>query len=225
MNLTRVFEPISIRGIEVPNRIVRAAHGTAIPSPPTILGGEDWIRYHLARAKGGVGLTILEASGVHPSTGGLAMSDDRTVEGYRALMAAVRPHGMRVFQQLFHAGHIYPPPGGVAWSVSTIPSIVGVVAEPMRPKQITEVTNAFAAAARRCRDGGLDGVELHVGHGYLAHQFLSPLYNTRTDEYGGSLENRMRFVRQVLRAMRNAVGEQLGGGNPGERQRDAGQHR
>ncbi len=209
MSLTRVFEPIQIRGVEVPNRIVRAAHGTAIPSPPTILGGEDWIQYHLARARGGVGLTILEASGVHPSAGGLAMSDDLTIEGYRALMEAVAPFGMRVFQQLFHAGHVYPPLGGVAWGVSTVPSILGGVAEPMSAAQIEELTAAFATAARRCRDGGLDGVELHVGHGYLAHQFLSPLYNTRADGYGGPLENRMRFVQEVLRAMRAAVGDEL----------------
>jgi len=80
MGLTRVFQPIRIRGIDVPNRIVRAAHGTALGSPPTLLGGEDWLAYHVARARGGVGLTILEAATVHPSSGGLGVLDDAAID-------------------------------------------------------------------------------------------------------------------------------------------------
>ncbi len=125
-------------------------------------------------------------------------------------MSAVRLHGMRVFQQLFHQGHIWSASdGGVPWGVSTFPSVYGLTAEPMRSEQIEELVAAFAAAARRCQEGGLDGAELHAGHGYLAHQFLSPLYNDRTDEYGGSLEDRMRFTREVLGAMRAAVGDEF----------------
>src|SRR5438105_13845999 len=122
MSLSRVFEPIRIRNVEVQNRIVRAAHGTALGLPPSLLGGEDFVRYHLARAEGGVGLTILEAAAVHPSSGGLASNmEDGVVERYAGLMDAIRPTGMRVFQQLFHAGGIYPSPIGAAWGVSTVP--------------------------------------------------------------------------------------------------------
>jgi 2,4-dienoyl-CoA reductase-like NADH-dependent reductase (Old Yellow Enzyme family)/thioredoxin reductase len=208
MGLTRVFQPIRIRGIDVPNRIVRAAHGTALGSPPTLLGGEDWLAYHVARARGGVGLTILEAATVHPSSGGLGVLDDAAIDGYRQLMARVAPYGMRVFQQLAHSGHVYPPPSGIAWGASTIPSTAGTVAQPMTTGQIAELTGAYAAAARRCQKGGLDGVELHIGHGYLMHEFLSPVYNTRTDDYGGPLENRMRIVQELLRAIRAAVGDE-----------------
>ncbi|MBF6621154.1 MAG: FAD-dependent oxidoreductase, partial [Patulibacter sp.] len=74
--------------------------------------------------------------------------------------------------------------------------------------QIAEVVQAFADASRRCVAGGLDGIEVGAGHGYLVHQFLSPLYNTRTDEYGGSLENRMRFLQEILRAIRAAIGDE-----------------
>ncbi len=209
MVLRKVFESIQVGSVEVPNRIVRTAHGTALGSPIPVLRGEDFVQYHLERAKGGVGLSILEASAVHTSSFALAISDDRVVEGYRELMAAVRPHRMRVFQQLHHQGHIGPASdGGVPWGVSTVPGpLGGVVALPARAEQIEELIDGYAAAARRCRDGGLDGVELHAGHGYLVHQFLSPLYNTRTDEYGGSLENRMRFAQDALRAIRAAVGE------------------
>src|SRR5207247_1350254 len=101
------------------NRIVRSAHGTALGSPPSLVGGEDFIQYHVARAKGGVGLSILEAAAVHPSSGGLASClDDGVIERYREFMGAIRPHGMRVFQQLFHGGSIYPAFGGVSWGVS-----------------------------------------------------------------------------------------------------------
>jgi 2,4-dienoyl-CoA reductase-like NADH-dependent reductase (Old Yellow Enzyme family) len=204
----RVLEPIRIRNLEVPNRIVRAAHGTALGSPPSLLGGEDFVRYHAARARGGVGLTILEAAAVHASSGGLASCmDDGVVERYAGLMEAVRPYGMRVFQQLFHAGSIYPSVLGAAWGVSTVAAPNGGVGAPMTGGQIAEIVAAYAAAARRCRDGGLDGVELHSAHGYLPAQFLSPIYNTRSDEYGGPLENRLRFPREVLRAIRDEVGD------------------
>ncbi len=210
MELEKVFEPVQIRHLEVPNRIARTAHATALASPPSALVGGEFIPFQAARAKGGVGLTILEAIAVHPSSGALGISDDSVTAGYRELMAAVRPHGMRVFQQLFHAGHISPAVGGGAsWSVSSLPGVYGVVSEPMRTEQIHELAAAYATAARRCRDGGLDGVELHAGHGYLPHQFLSPLYNTRTDEYGGPLENRMRFSQEVLAAIREAVGDEF----------------
>jgi 2,4-dienoyl-CoA reductase-like NADH-dependent reductase (Old Yellow Enzyme family)/pyruvate/2-oxoglutarate dehydrogenase complex dihydrolipoamide dehydrogenase (E3) component len=210
MTLTKVFEPITIRHLEVPNRIARTAHATGLASPPAQVVGGEFIPFQAARARGGVGLTIMEAIAVHPSSFALGVSHDGLVEGYQELMAAVRPHGMRVFQQIFHSGHIGPGlAGGPSWSVSSIPGVYGVVSQPMRPEQIEEIVAAYATAAKRCHDGGLDGVELHAGHGYLPHQFLSPLYNDRDDEYGGSLENRMRFTKEVLAAMREAVGDEF----------------
>lgn len=204
----RVFEPIRIRGLEVANRIVVTALGSALSSPRPLLGGDDLIAFHEARARGGVGLTILEATTVHPSSQAMTLSQDAVVERYRALMAAIRPHGTRVFQQLFHVGNMAPAGGGrVAWCVSTVPSVTGLVGEAMRPDQIDEVVASYADAARRCRDGGLDGVEVHAAHGTLPHQFLSPYFNTRTDGYGGSLPQRSRFLREVLRAIRAAVGD------------------
>src|SRR5438034_5846551 len=106
MTLMRVFEPIRINQVEIPNRIVAAAHGTGFSSPPRLLGGEDFVHYHLARAKGGVGLSILEAMAVHPSSQAMSISEDSVIERYQEIVQAVRPYGMRVFQQLFHMGHI-----------------------------------------------------------------------------------------------------------------------
>jgi 2,4-dienoyl-CoA reductase-like NADH-dependent reductase (Old Yellow Enzyme family) len=208
VQLTRVYEPIRVGPVEIGNRIARTAHGTAFSTPRGLFGGDDLIAYHVARARGGVGLTILDAEAVHPSSTAMSVSDDRTVERYEELVAAVAPHGMRLFQQLFHGGHRSPAVGGrPPWAVTTMASPHGTVGTPMSAGQIQEIVGAFGTAARRCRDGGLDGVEVHAAHAYLVAQFLSPVLNTRTDDYGGSLENRMRFLVEILRAIRGEVGD------------------
>jgi 2,4-dienoyl-CoA reductase-like NADH-dependent reductase (Old Yellow Enzyme family)/thioredoxin reductase len=187
--------------------VVRTAHATAIG------GGrmtDDLIAYHEARARGGVGLTIVEILAVHPSSPGSLNAFDPTLpEGYGRLMDAVQPHGMKVFQQLWHAGHNgMPLDGSPPWAPSDIPSPqLGVVPRPMSRAQIAEIVAAYASAARLCKEAGLDGVEVHGAHGYLLQQFLSANANVRTDEYGGSLENRMRFLLEVMRAVRAEVAE------------------
>ncbi|MGE0386054.1 MAG: FAD-dependent oxidoreductase [Gammaproteobacteria bacterium] len=209
MALTRIFEPLRIRNLEIPNRVARTAHGSGFAQGVV---SDRFIAYHLERAKGGCGLSILEAAPVHRSTSlgpHLRVDDDSVIEGYRRMMAQIRPHGMRVFQQLWHGGHHYPGVGGVVpRSASSLPSVnMGVVPHPMTEAEIAEVIDAFARAAVRCREGGLDGVEIHAAHGYLFSQFMAPLSNWRNDQYGGSLENRARLLQEVLRAVRRAVGE------------------
>lgn len=208
MALTTIFEPIRINQLEVPNRVVRTAHGTYLSSQRYI-GGENLIAYHLARGKGGVGLSILEAAEVHPSCAhGVGLWDDRIIGSYRDLMKEIRPTGMRMFQQLWHGGGLYPfEGGGPAWGVSAVPSATGFVPVPMTVEQIEELQEAYVAAAIRVREGGLDGVEFHCCHGYLPMQFLSPVLNQRTDQYGGSLENRMRFTLETARKIRKAIGD------------------
>jgi 2,4-dienoyl-CoA reductase-like NADH-dependent reductase (Old Yellow Enzyme family)/thioredoxin reductase len=208
MALKKVFEPIRINGLELKNRVVRTAHGTFLSSTRHI-GGSTWQAFHVARARGGVALTILEASYVHKSGGGAsaALDDDAIIDTYRRLMTAVRPHGMRVFQQIWHGGHLYTAEGGgPSWGVSAVPSATGVMPEAMNHAQIVELQDAYVAAALRCKAGGLDGVEFHSAHGYLPSQFYSPHLNRRTDQYGGSLENRMRFTMETLRKLRTALG-------------------
>jgi 2,4-dienoyl-CoA reductase-like NADH-dependent reductase (Old Yellow Enzyme family) len=201
-----VFEPLRIHGCEIPNRIARAAHQTGFARDGI---GEALIAYHEARARGGVGLTILEISAVHPSSPThLNGFDDAVQEGYGRLLPRLQAHGMRVFQQLWHGGHHYPGEGGAPpWSASNVPSVAaGLVPHPMSLAEIHEVTRAFAREAQRCREAGIDGVELHFAHGYLVGQFLSRLTNRRDDHYGGLLENRWRFAHEVLAAVRAAVG-------------------
>jgi len=202
----RALSPLRIGGVEIKNRVARTAHATMMSRAGRIT--DELIAYHLARAEGGVGLTILEAAGVHPSSVlSLANLDDSIVPGYRALAAAVAPTGMRLFQQLWHGGHIYmQPDGSPPLAPGDVPShIAGVAPRPMTRAQIEELIAAYAAAARRCEQGGLDGVEIHSGHGYLLAQFLSPVMNRREDEFGGDLDGRSLLLRRVLAAVRDAV--------------------
>lgn len=205
MALDRIFQPIRIGNVDVPNRVVRTAHGTHFSHDRLT---DDFIAYHEARAKGGCGLTILEIASVHPSSVGTVLNfNDGIIADYQRLMDRMRPHGMKIFQQLHHGGAHFPGMDGIAWSASDVVSPLGHVPQPMSRGQIEEVVDAFAAAALRCKKGGLDGVEIHGAHGYLFHQFLSTLTNRRTDDYGGSLENRMRLLLETARAVRKAVGD------------------
>ena len=199
-----LFQPLQIGPVTIPNRIARAAHGTYFFRLGEPYVGASHIAYHQARAAHGVGLTVLDGVGVHPSGGNVVVLDGSVVERYQQLAAAVHPHGMKLFQQVFHPGHERLAVGGSPpWGVSTVPSASGTVAWPMTREQIDEVVAAFANAAGYCARGGLDGIELNAT--YLPSQFLSPLLNDRSDEFGGSLENRMRFLRLALGAMRDAA--------------------
>lgn len=199
--------PIRIKDVQIKNRVVRSAHGTNIGRGEL---NDDLIAYHLQRAKGGVGLTFVEYCSVHPSNYSpqLQSWDDSIIPRYRKLMDAVKDHGMTVFQQLSHGGLIYPGVDGVAWSASAVTSpITGSVALAMNKDRIDTIVDAFAKAAVRCVEGGIQGIEVHFANGYLVQQFLSQLTNRRTDEYGGSHENRMRFGREILRAIRAVTPE------------------
>jgi len=196
-----LFEPLRVGTVTIPNRIVRTAHGTG-------LRGEDLLAYHEARARGGVGLSILEIAGVHRSSpSGIPVLSDAVLPVYEQLVQRIRPHGMRLFQQLWHAGSAMGRPGFPTWAPSAVPNpIVGVVPTVMTQTMIDDVVEAFGLAARRVCDGGLDGVEVHGAHGYLVGLFLSPATNQRTDGYGGSPENRLRFLVEILTSIREHVG-------------------
>jgi 2,4-dienoyl-CoA reductase-like NADH-dependent reductase (Old Yellow Enzyme family) len=207
MALTHVLTPLKIGAVEIKNRVVRPAHGTLLGAGTMT---EDLVAYHEARAKGGVGLSIVEIMGVHPSSlGSLNIADPSLSETYPRFLDRIRPHGMKMFQQLWHGGHnVFWPSmdGSPPWSASDIPSVVsGIVPTPMTKSMIDEVIESFAQAARKLERWGIDGIDLHCAHGYLPAQFLSPIANNREDEYGGSLENRARFIKELVSAVRSAV--------------------
>ncbi len=196
-----VFQPQRIGGCTIPNRIVRTAHSTGAH-------GDELIAYHEARAKGGVGLAIIEIAGVtKDSPTGIPVYSDQVLPFYAELSARMHAHGTQVFQQLWHGGiTLQRFAGQRPVGPSEIPNaMVGVMPRALSTGEIGEIVDAFAKAARRVEAGGLDGVELHAAHGYLLGSFMSPATNVRDDQYGGSLENRVRFTREVLQAIRSEV--------------------
>ena len=217
--MTQTFEhllsPVQIGPIELRNRVLVTGHQPhlAEQSRP----GDAYIAYHRERARGGVGLQVTGATAVHPSAshgdpGLLENLDDRIIPGYRRLAKAVHTEGGRILAQLSHGGgaaYGTMEPGFPLWAPSPLASeITRAMTREMTREDIAEVVAAFGAAAGRAAEGGLDGVEIQSAFGLLLVEFLSPRTNQRADEYGGSLENRLRFVLEVIDAVRDGVGDE-----------------
>jgi 2,4-dienoyl-CoA reductase-like NADH-dependent reductase (Old Yellow Enzyme family)/thioredoxin reductase len=209
-----LFSPLRVGGVTLKNRILSSGHDTVLVEDGRVT--DDLVAYHEARAAGGVGLIVVQVGGVHETaryTAHVLMAaDDGCVEGYRRLAEAAHAHGARVFGQLFHPGReILESRDGtapVAWSSSAVPSErFHVMPRAMTGAEIREVVDGYGAAARRLRSAGLDGVELVASHGYLPAQFLNPLVNHRTDDWGGSAENRLRFLRESIDSVRAQAGD------------------
>jgi dimethylglycine catabolism A len=213
-----LFDPIEIRGVRIRNRIVMPSMTTRLAEADGAVTPE-LIRYYLDRAEGGTGLVTVEMASPHPAgrhrARELGMFDERFVPGLRELTAKLKGAGARSAIQIGHAGgHTrrdvtgYPPV-----APSAIPHVVqevdtrSVVPEALTREGIRVLVAAFAETAARGKRAGFDVVELHGAHGYLIAQFLSPLDNRRTDEYGGSLGNRARFALEVVHACRQRVGD------------------
>jgi hypothetical protein len=168
--------------------------------------------YHEGKARGGCALTIIGgSSSVHPSSPASAWNmpanhDDSIIPAYRATAEAIHRHGCLAFTQLTHLGR-RAQSDNESWHVLLAPSQIPErvhreIPHELEPEQIAMLVRAFGDAVRRCREGGLDGVELSFAHNHLVDQFWSPIFNQRADEYGGSLDNRMRFGYEVLREIR-----------------------
>lgn len=211
---THLFSSIKIGGVTLPNRVMSTGHDTCLPTDGVV--NDALVAYHEARAAGGTGLIVLQVSGVHETarytTHMLMATEDDCIDGYGKLADAVHRHGTKVFAQLFHPGReIMEAEGGllaVAYAPSSVPSErFHVMPRALPPRMIEEIVRGYADAARRMAAGGLDGVEIVASHGYLPSQFLNPRVNLRTDDYGGSTENRQRFLREIIAAVRAVVPE------------------
>lgn len=208
-NFAHLFEPLEINGCRIRNRIVMTGHGTGMPTDGT--PNDQMVAYYTERAKGEVGLMMLGTQQVHPSspgiTGLLCNYDDRIIPGLKRVADAVHEHGAKIFGYLGHMGVATSARPLPLWSASPVfEHKYGEVAHAMTKAEIDTLIAAFAAAAKRNLAAGMDGIEIHCGHGLLLMQFLSPLFNHRDDEYGGSVENRTRLPREVLAAVRDAIG-------------------
>lgn len=202
-----VLSPFRIRGVELRNRVVRTSQGTGLGTNRQV--SDDMIAFLVERARGGVALAFADPAQVHWSSPGLLdLSTDAIIPGLTRLTAAVHAEGMKLFQQIWHGGPTQMTwDSSAPWAASHVPDPgLGMLPVPMSQAMIDEMTEAFVAASLRARDGGIDGIQFHAGHGYLFSTFLSPATNHRTDAYGGSPENRSRFLFEVLTAVRSAVG-------------------
>lgn len=209
-----IFTPLTIKNMTIRNRI-------AMPPMGTNYGGamgdftEEHVQYYEKRAKGGTGLIIVENACVDFPMGSngttqIRLDHDRYMPNLFRLTERLHRQGACVAIQINHSGASAVPgriEGNTPVSSSNIPSKTGgAIPRPLTVEEIYVIADKYADAARRAQMAGFDAVEIHGGHSYLLCQFLSPLYNKRTDEFGGSLENRVRFPKLVLEKVRAAVG-------------------
>ena len=212
------FTPLRVGPLTLRNRFIKAAtnEGMSIDGVPS----KQLVRFHESLAAGGVAMTTLAYCSVS--------ADGRTLPGQivlqpdglphlRALTDAVHRHGGAASAQITHGGcftflreRATPRPQSASGGFNKIGMLSGMFRkQSMRETDMNRIIGEFVQGARLAREAGFDAVEIHMGHGYLLSQFISPLYNKRRDEYGGSLENRLRFPRQVLRAVLDAVGHDM----------------
>lgn len=208
-----LFSPLVIGSHTIKNRIVSSGHDTVMVSEGRIT--DQLIAYHEARARGGVGLIVVQVAGVHESahytSHVLMATDDSCIDGYQRLASTVHANGTTIFGQLFHPGREVMESQDGSSPVALAPSAVPnerfhVMPRALRVSEIDEIIEGYAMAASRLQRAGLDGVEIVASHGYLPAQFLNPHVNLRTDEYGGSPQNRLRFLQRVLVTVRERVG-------------------
>ena len=214
MQYTRLFTPIQIGSMTLKNRIVMPAmhhlyteNGYATPR---------FNEYYWKRVEGGAGLIIVGScrfDGYGAKANSMSLADDSTIPGWQEFTKGVHDRGGKVAVQLYHAGRYMPkadvPCGGDALSPSaTFASYTRETAPEMTRQQIFDLLEDYAAGARRAVEAGFDAVEISASSGYLLCQFLSPLTNLRTDEFGGSFENRCRFPLMVIEKVKAVLGSQ-----------------
>jgi 2,4-dienoyl-CoA reductase-like NADH-dependent reductase (Old Yellow Enzyme family) len=214
MRYPHLFEPIQLNQLKIRNRIVSTAHAEVYAENG--IPGERYVRYYEEKARGGVGLAICGGSSTvgKDSPGdwwsSVNLARDETMEGLARLAETMHRHGAKIMIQATHMGRRN------AWHGYTWPHLVSPsgVREPVHRgnaktieiEEVRRIVKDFAAAARRVKTSGMDGIEISAAHQHLIDQFWSPRTNHRTDEYGGSLANRLRFGIEVLTAVREEVG-------------------
>lgn len=209
----KIFEPLTIKRTTIKNRIAMTPMGTNYGETSGEMSSRH-MNYYTLRAKGGTGLIILENANVEYPVGSngtsqIRIDHDSFMPRFYQLVETLHKSGTTVAIQINHAGASASSArtGMQTVSSSNIPTKAGgEIPRPMTREEILHTVRKYGEAARRARDIGFDAIEIHCGHSYLMSQFISPYYNKRTDEFGGSVENRLRFPRMVLEEVRKQVG-------------------
>jgi 2,4-dienoyl-CoA reductase-like NADH-dependent reductase (Old Yellow Enzyme family)/thioredoxin reductase len=205
-----LFSPAKIGTLELKNRLIMPAMGTGMANQDGTVTDQLY-HYHRVRGAGGTGMITVEIVAVHPTSGGSspAIWDDRFIPGLKRLADVIHEGGATACVQLWHAGRQTNSKvtGLPIVAPSTVPCpLCQEKPEIMDVNFIKEMVESYGDAARRAKEAGFDAIELHGAHGYLIAQFMSPYSNQRTDEYGGSLENRARFALEIIANVRQKVG-------------------
>jgi len=210
----KLFSPKNIGKMTVRNRIVMTAMGNHLAEADGSVSDAD-IAFYGTRAKGGVGLVITECACVNLKIGKgncrqMAVDDDKYIEGLKRLADEIHRHGSVIAVQIYHPGRqgIAAINGNTTMQAPSVTECQAVhqPTHEMTKEEIRDTINRFIQGTKRLQKAGIDAVELHGAHGYLIGQFLSPYTNLRTDEYGGSFENRMRFLDEIIAGIRKECG-------------------
>jgi len=209
--LSKLFEKNTLNGMQLSNRFVRSATREGMAADNGAVTPRLMETFN-ALAEGGVGLIISGSSYVHPygqgGPGQLGVYKDELIPGLREMTASVHERGGRIVMQLTHAGY-YAAENLTGHPPLVVSDFESLAKSPRREatiQDIQEVVSAFGDAAGRAKSAGFDGVQIHSAHGYFLSEFLSPKFNKRTDEYGGSISNRARIHLEIYRAIRRVVG-------------------
>jgi 2,4-dienoyl-CoA reductase-like NADH-dependent reductase (Old Yellow Enzyme family)/thioredoxin reductase len=210
-----IFKEGKIGNLTLKNRVVMSPMGTNLAGPAGEVT-DQLVAYYDERAKGGTGLIIVEFTCVDYEYGKgfvrqLRLDDDCYIPGIHRIAETIHKYGTKVFVQIHHAGR-QSSSALINGNQIVAPSNVVSTAIGEEPRELTtvevkELVCKFVKTAERCKKAGIDGVEVHGAHGYLINQFLSPQTNLRTDEYGGSFENRIRFIKEIIDGIREKCGE------------------
>ncbi len=204
MKYEALFSPIKLRGLELKNRIFLPAMMTKMATVPDGQVTQALIDYHVARAKGGCGLNVTECCAIHESTHGLgylALYTEEHKAGIKRLIDAVHEVGGKVCVQIWHGGQV---------PRALLPDYrKPMLTNEMSKEDIDMIVECYGKSTKMAVEAGADAIEYHTAHTYLPHTFLSAIYNERTDEYNGSLENRARFSMEVIRKMRENMPEDM----------------
>ena len=213
--MAHLFDPLRVRHCTLRNRIVMPPIATERATPRGEVT-EKHLQHYAAIAQDGPGLVIVEHTYIRPdgrvSDRQLGAHDDALVPGLARLAKAIKTHGAAACLQITHCGsrtsrELIGAQPVSAWTIPVPPD--SEAPRPLRVDELRQMEADYVAAARRAQAAGFDAVEIHGAHGYLLGQFVSPITNRRTDDYGGSVENRLRFPCEVIAAVKDAVGGEM----------------